>query len=99
MTDIVDDVLREVSRRFDVSADEIRSTRRTRKILPARHVAAYLAHKLSGLSSAEIGARLGGREYTNIEMYCRGVQRRTTEDEAFKHIVLELEGIIRGCAD
>lgn len=59
-------------------------------MLPARHVAAYLAHTASGMSPREIGERLGGRDYTNIVMYCRAVARRTQEDAEFRRLVDEL---------
>lgn len=99
MTDIIGLVLRTVARHFDVSVDDILSTRRSRDVLPARHVAAYLAHVLSGAAPADIGARLGGRDSTIIAMYCRTVARRAAEDEAFKCMLHDLEQRLRSRTD
>ena len=95
MTDAMDDVLNIVGGHFGVSAKEILSGRRTRKILPARHVPAYLAHRLLGLTMKDIGARLGGRDYTSIQMYCRVTERRVQHDDCFKKLLGELERLIR----
>ncbi len=95
MTIAMKDVLRVVAEQFDVSVSDIKSQRRTREVLPARHVAAYLAHTASGMSPREIGAHLGGRDYTNIVMYCRGVVRRLQEDEEFRQLVDRLQTRLR----
>lgn len=95
MSDTIDAVLIEVAGRFGVSVNDIRSSRRNRQVLPARHVAAYLAYRITGMSTRAIGKRIGGRDYTNIEMYCRTVARRAAEDEAFSLLVHDLEGSIR----
>lgn len=88
---MIDPILRVVAERFGVSVADIRSARRTRQLLPARHVAAYLAHTACGMSPREIGRRLGGRDYTSIEMYCRAVRRRMQEDEEFNAVVEQLK--------
>ena len=88
-------VLRVVADRFDVSVADISSARRTRHVLPARHVAAYLAHTVSGLSHGEIGRRLGGRNYTITAMYCRAVSRRMEQDEQFGRVVADISARLR----
>jgi chromosomal replication initiator protein len=95
MADAVDTVLSVVGAHFGVSADDIRSLRRTRQVLPARHIAAYLAHTVSGMAPREVGDRLGGRDYTNILMYCRAVARRAEEDEGFRRLLHQLEEAVR----
>lgn len=95
MTVAMDNVLRIVAKEFGVSVADIKSARRTRHVLPARHIAAYLAQTASGMTPREIGDRLGGRDYTNIVMYCRTVARRMQEDEEFKRLVDDLEVRVR----
>lgn len=89
------EVLDVVAGHFDVSIEDIRSQRRTRQVLPARHVSAYLAQRVSGLSMQQIGNRLGGRDQTNIAMYCRTVARRAEDDDGFKQLLNELEDAVR----
>lgn len=87
-------VMREVSAFFGVTAADIRSTRRTKALLPARHIAVYLTSKFSGLPPERIGERFGRRDPTIIRMYCRAVIRRMAQDQDFAASVSALEGRI-----
>lgn len=95
MTVAMDKLLGVVSKQFSVSIADIKSMRRSRHVLPARHIAAYLAQTAYGMTPREIGEGLGGRDYTNIEMYCRTVARRMLEDEEFRRLVDDLEVRVR----
>lgn len=99
MTKDIDTVLRVVAEQFGVSIEEIRSHRRSRQVVPARLVAAYLAHEVTERSPQDIGRQLGGRDHTNIVMYCRAIARKTVEDQEFNGLVRSLEGRIRSRAD
>ncbi|MCZ7593704.1 MAG: hypothetical protein M5U16_01410 [Hyphomicrobium sp.] len=94
-TDTIDNVLAEVSLRFDVSADQILSASRASHVLMARHIAVYLAHSLSGKTPAQIGTSFGGRDYTNVLMYIRGIERQCAGDEALKALINDLEQAVR----
>lgn len=91
----IGDVLDVVAGHFDVSVEDIRSPRRSRQVVPARNISAYLAERILGLTMQEIGNQLGGRDQTNIAMYCRTVARRADEDETFKRLLCDLEGAVR----
>jgi len=99
MTKEFDRVLRVVAEAFDVTATDIRSSRRSRQVVPARLIAAYLARKVTGKSSADISRQLGGRDYTNIEMYCRAVTHRAAQDPEFSDLLQHLDHRIRGGSD
>jgi chromosomal replication initiator protein len=99
MTKDMDIVLSVVAEQFSVSVAEIRSHRRSRQVVPARLVAAYLALEVTERSPQDIGRQLGGRDHTNIVMYCRAVARRAAEDQEFNGLVQSLEGCIRSRAD
>lgn len=88
----IDQVLDVVSQHFDVAIADILSSRRARKILIARRVAMYLAHRMSGATSTEIGMRFGGRDYTSVELACRGMQRLAQSDPEQARLFLSLEG-------
>lgn len=91
----IGDVLDVVAGHFDVCVEDIRSPRRSRQVVPARNISAYLAERILGLTMQEIGNQLGGRDQTNIAMYCRTVARRADEDETFKRLLCDLEGAVR----
>lgn len=91
MTKDIDTVLRVVAEQFGVSVAEIRSHRRSRQVVPARLVAAYLAHEITERSLQDIGRQLGSRDQTNIVMYCRTIARRAAEDQEFRRMVQHLK--------
>lgn len=91
MTKDIDTVLRVVAEQFGVSVAEIRSHRRSRQVVPARLVAAYLAHEVTERSPQDIGRQLGGRDQTNIVMYCRTIARKAAEDPEFRRILRRLK--------
>lgn len=89
--DIIDDVLSQVSAAYGVTIADILSERRTKRILPARHAAIYLAQKASGAGAQDIGRRFGGRDYTTVLMICRAVQRLIAQDPQTAQALSELE--------
>lgn len=63
----VDTILMAVARFYPgVSVNDIKSSRRTAKVVRPRMIAIYLAKELTGRSLPEIGRRLGGRDHTTI---------------------------------
>ena len=59
-------ILGVVSSTMGVSIAEIKSDRRTRSVVQARHLAMYLARELTDASLPKIGDRLGGRDHTTV---------------------------------
>ena len=61
-----DIILREVSRRFRVSNEDLPGASRKKTIVQARHVAIHLLHEELGMRDTEIGRLLGGRAHSTI---------------------------------
>ena len=75
----LEEILKAVSEYFGVSADQIRSRRRTKQIALARQVAMYLARKLTGSSLAHIGKFFGGRDHATVVHACKTIAQREGE--------------------
>lgn len=100
--DIIDDVLARVSAAYGVTIADIFSERRTRRVLPARHAAIYLAQKLSDAGARDIGRRFGGRDYTTVLMTCRAMERLIAQDSQVAQALSRLESECSenpGCGD
>jgi chromosomal replication initiator protein len=67
-------IMSRVSAYFQVAERLLRSPRRDRSLLMARHVSMYLARQLTRLSLQEIGACFGGRDHTTVLHSCRKVE-------------------------
>lgn len=61
---------REIERRackvFDLGTKEIRSNRRTKHVVLAKHFVMYWAVRLTNLSTPQIGRLMGGKDHTSV---------------------------------
>jgi len=62
----IEDIQRVVARHYNVTKQDLLSSRRTRTIVRPRQVAMYLAKVLTPRSLPEIGRRFGGRDHTTV---------------------------------
>ena len=62
---MVEKILSQVSKKYGVSVEDIKSKKKTDRIAGARHVSSYIIRKLTDLSLKEIG-KVFGRDYSTI---------------------------------
>lgn len=76
----VEDILKFVSRHYNVSRADILSARRTRTIVRPRQIAMYLAKTMTPRSLPEIGRRFGGRDHTTVLHAVRKIEAERAQD-------------------
>lgn len=81
---------------FGTTPNDVKGPRRHLNKVMARHTSATLIRSLTGASTEEIGAFLGGRDHGTIILACKSIQDRLETDPDFrfrfnavKSIVLE----------
>ncbi|WP_244488181.1 chromosomal replication initiator protein DnaA [Aureimonas sp. Leaf454] len=77
----IEDILKFVSRHYNVSKTDILSARRTRTIVRPRQIAMYLAKTMTPRSLPEIGRRFGGRDHTTVLHAVRKIEGERLADE------------------
>jgi len=77
----IEDIQRVVSKHYNVSKQDLLSSRRTRSIVWPRQIAMYLAKSLTLRSLPEIGRRFGGRDHTTVLHAVRKVEDLIGSDE------------------
>nr|WP_246333175.1 chromosomal replication initiator protein DnaA [Aureimonas mangrovi] len=77
----IEDILKFVSRHYNVSRADILSARRTRTIVRPRQIAMYLAKTMTPRSLPEIGRRFGGRDHTTVLHAVRKIEAERGQDE------------------
>jgi hypothetical protein len=94
------DILRATALQFGITPDEILAEGHTRKFARPRHVAMYLAKRLTPKSLAEIGRAFAGRDHTTVFHAVKGIETRLGIDGELAHHVAcireELEDIHSG---
>lgn len=76
----IEDILKFVSRHYNVSRADILSARRTRTIVRPRQIAMYLAKTMTPRSLPEIGRRFGGRDHTTVLHAVRKIEAERAGD-------------------
>ncbi len=81
----ISSILDAVSQYYQVAITEIKSERRSNRVVLARQVACSLARDLTAKSFPVIGREIGGRDHTTVLHSCRKIDRLSkTDGEVFK---------------
>ncbi len=76
---------------YDISIENLVSSKRTRNFTVPRQVAMYLSKKFTDNSLKSIGNYFGGRDHTTVIHSCRTIKDLMDTDESFREKVLELQ--------
>ena len=77
----IEDILKVVSRHFNVGRTDLLSPRRAREVVMPRQIGMYLAKKLTARSLPEIGRRFGGRDHSTVLHAVRKIDQQMKSDE------------------
>ncbi len=83
-------ILSVVANYFNVTSDEILSSKRTQEIAYARHIAMYLIREFTNLSLPKIGKELGGRNHATILNGINNIKASIEKNDDTKKIIDEL---------
>lgn len=86
----IDDILAVVSKHFNLENNAIHSKSRKREVVQARQIAMFLAKNNTDLSTAKIGAMIGGKDHATVLHACKTVKEVREVD---KNFAAELEEI------
>ena len=88
----MDEIIMTVSKRYDITRDDILSSKRNSEIALARHICVYIARELTSLSQAQIAKALN-RDRTTI-ISSEGVIKKKMEESS--DFTMEINEILRG---
>lgn len=85
----IEDIQKEISKYYNVTVESLTSPRRQKNIVKARHMAMYIARKLTGISYPEIGSHFH-RDHSTVISSCERIKIELEEDEKLKRELDEL---------
>ncbi|MBD5142803.1 MAG: chromosomal replication initiator protein DnaA [Oscillospiraceae bacterium] len=91
----VEKIIAEVANVYGITADDIRSSKRTSQISTARKVAAYVVREVTGMPLAAIGMEFGGRDHSTIVYAINTVNDAIRKDSNLKELVDDIIKDIR----
>ncbi len=83
-------ILEKVSRRYNVTVDSIKSSKRTKEIAFARHISIYLIRTMTDMSLPQIG-KLLGRDHTTILSSLKTIERELGSNSPADRDIAELK--------
>ncbi len=89
------DIQSATCRQFGLSAEELLSPGRARRLTWPRQVAMLLCRELTSESLPAIGRSFGGRDHSTVLHACERATRRMMEDEAARRAVENLRQVLR----
>lgn len=91
----VEKIISEVSEVYGVSADDIRSNKRSAQISIARKVAIYVVREITQMPLASIGTEFGGRDHSTIIYSVTSISEGMEKDSNLKDLVNDIIKDIR----
>ena len=91
----VEKIIAEVAGVYGITADDIRSSKRTSQISTARKVAAYVVREVTGMPLAAIGMEFGGRDHSTIVYAINTVNEALKKDSNLRELVDDIIKDIR----
>lgn len=92
----IEKIIDEVARTYGVTAEEIRSARRSSGISNARQTAIYVAREITQLSMHSIGLEFGGRDHSTMVYAIQQVEKTMKKNPKTKAMI---EDIIKNVRD
>lgn len=83
----VEQIIGVVCRNFNITADAMNSSKRTRELAQARQIVMFLAKQHTKSSLSAIGAAVGGRNHSTVLHSCKTVTNLMETDKQFKGLV------------
>lgn len=89
---LIDKILLEVSREFEVTIDDMCSKRRLEKYSNARQIAMYIMREITSMSLPEIGKQFNNRDHSTVHHAIERVEDRIARNSNLK---LRIEDLIK----
>jgi len=86
----INDIMKKVSEKYDVTVDDLRAKGRHSKIVLPRFIAMYLVRKLTSLTTTEIGKEFGDRDHSTVLNAMNNVEKMIKDDPNLKEEIDEL---------
>ena len=92
----VEKIILEVSRTFNVSPEDIRSSKRSQQVSIARQTAIYIVREITQLSQSMIGKEFGKRDHSSVVYSLAQARDHMNIDKPYKATVSDIIKNIKG---
>jgi chromosomal replication initiator protein len=93
---VIDRIITEVARYYNISADDIKSKKRTANITLARQVCMYIIREVCGLSLPQIGDVFEGRDHSTVHHSVKKIEQTVETNSAFSLQINDIINTVKG---
>lgn len=91
----IDEIIKAVCTHFKIETDAIYTKSRKREVVQARQIAMYLAKNNTELSTAKIGAQIGGKDHATVLHACKTIKEQREVDKCLREDVDKIQASLR----
>ncbi|MDO8513627.1 MAG: chromosomal replication initiator protein DnaA [bacterium] len=91
-----DQILKTITKFFNISLDELTGKKRTRELVYPRQIAMYLLKNELNLSFPAIGRELGGKDHTTIIHGAKKIKKEAASNKTVQQDIISVKEIIYG---
>lgn len=90
----VEEIVKVVAGKFGVKINELKAQKKNKNLTVPRHIAMYLARKLTTASYPDIGEKIGGRDHSTVIYACNKIKKLIDMDNKLKMTVQSIENAL-----
>ncbi|NQX84124.1 MAG: chromosomal replication initiator protein DnaA [Mycoplasmataceae bacterium] len=87
----IEKIIGEVARYYAISKEDIKSSKRSKKIVNARHISVYMCREMLNSTYVDIGQKLGGRDHSTIMSSHKKIKTLIKSDEALEKSIQDIK--------
>jgi chromosomal replication initiator protein len=91
----VEEIIKTVAGKFGVKISELKAAKKNKSLTVPRHIAMYLARKLTTSSYPDIGEKIGGRDHSTVIYACNKIKKLIDMDGNIKIVIQNIEDLLR----
>ena len=83
----VQNIMKTVALNFNITVEEMKSSKRQQKFVNPRHIALYICHELTEYTYTDLGNEFGGRNHSSIMHAVEKVEEKIKTDSNYKQMI------------
>ncbi len=83
----VQNIMKIVALNFNITVEEMKSSKRQQKFVNPRHIALYICHQLTEYTYTDLGNEFGGRDHSSIMHAVEKVEEKIKTDSNYKQTI------------
>lgn len=90
----VEEIIKIVAGKFGIKINELKAAKKNKNLTVPRHIAMYLARKMTTCSYPDIGEKIGGRDHSTVIYACNKIKKIIDTDGNIKSVIQNIEDML-----